>query len=293
MIQKYELVNMDQMLFDARAKKYAIPHININNLEWLKNTLIAANDEKSPLIIGASMGAIKYMGGYLTVVNMTKSIIKDLKIEIPVALHLDHGDYEACLKAIESGFTSVMFDGSMLPFEDNLVKTKKIVALAKEKNISVEAEVGAVGGEEDGIVSDGVRSNPADAIKLANTGISALACGIGNIHGKYPESWKSLDFENLYEISKSVNIGIVLHGGSGIPAVQIQKAIDLGVSKINVNTELQLAFTQAVEDFVISGESKKGKNYDPRKLLKSACLAIQEVVKQKIKEFRSKNRARI
>ncbi|WP_029513249.1 class II fructose-1,6-bisphosphate aldolase [Mycoplasmopsis primatum] len=290
MPNKYELVNAINIINHAKVNKYAVPHININNLEWTKNVLIAAQEERSPLIIGASMGAIKYMGGYSTVANMVKSLVKDLQINIPVVLHLDHGDYDACLKAIEAGFTSVMFDGSSLPFDENVDKTKKVVALAKKNNISVEAEVGAVGGEEDGIISSGVISNVNEALTMKNTGIDILAAGIGNIHGKYPESWKSLNFDALSEIAKSTDIGIVLHGGSGIPLDQIQKAIKLGVVKINVNTELQIAFAHATEEFIISGKSKQGKNYDPRKLLAPGANAIQDVVKEKIREFGSNNR---
>lgn len=290
MAKQYLLTNAKEILLDAKLNKYAVPHININNLEWAKNILITANELKSPVILGASMGAIKYMGGYSTVANLVKSLVYDLKIDVPVVLHLDHGDFDSCFKAIDAGFTSVMFDGSMLSMEENLAKTKLVVDFAKMHNVSVEAEVGAIGGEEDGISSAGVISNVDDALKMKETGIDVLAAGIGNIHGKYPESWKSLDFEALSKIASATDIGIVLHGGSGIPTEQVLKAIGLGVTKINVNTELQLAFADAVEKFVISGESKKGKNFDPRKLLAPGCKAICEAVKDKIITFNSQNR---
>ncbi|WHL54274.1 class II fructose-1,6-bisphosphate aldolase [Mycoplasmopsis bovis] len=290
MPEKYTLTNAKDILLDAKKNKYAVPHVNINNLEWTKNILVTANELRSPVILGTSMGAIKYMGGFKTVASLVKSLVSDLKISVPVVLHLDHGDFESCFKAIEAGFTSVMFDGSMLSMDENLERTKAVVEFAKRFNVSVEAEVGAIGGEEDGIASAGVISNVSDALKMKETGIDVLAAGIGNIHGKYPESWKSLDFETLSKISNTTDIGIVLHGGSGIPTEQVVKAISLGVTKINVNTELQLAFADAVEKFVLSGESKKGKNFDPRKLLATGCKAICETVKEKIVIFNSQNR---
>lgn len=286
-----KLVNARKMLQAAKKGKYAVPHININNLEWAKAVLISANEEKSPLIIGASEGAIRYMGGYKTVANLVANLYEELEIKIPVALHLDHGTFEGCKKAIEAGFTSVMFDGSSLEFAENLYKTKEIVKLAKPKNISVEAEVGSIGGEEDGNIGEGEIADKDEAKQLKDAGIDVLAAGIGNIHGPYPSNWKSLNFDVLKEIVKYADIGIVLHGGSGIPLDQVKKAISLGVTKINVNTELQLVFKEATKKFVLSGEIDQGKNYDPRKILKPGCEAIKLKVKDIIKNFGSKGKA--
>ncbi|UWD34278.1 class II fructose-1,6-bisphosphate aldolase [Mesomycoplasma molare] len=285
------LVNAKLMMKDAYKKKYAIPHININNLEWAKTVLLAAQEMKSPLILATSEGAVKYMGGYKTVYGMVSGLMEDLKITIPVALHLDHGSFDACVKAIKSGYTSVMYDGSHETFKVNYNNTKKLTKLALVNGVSVEAEVGTIGGEEDGIVGNGDIANPDEAKKMSSLGIDMLAAGIGNIHGPYPESWKSLNFEALQQISAKAKIGLVLHGGSGIPKEQIQKAISLGISKINVNTELQQSNAKAIWAYVESGEAKKGKNFDPRKLYAPGTAAMRETVIEKIKEFGSENRA--
>ncbi|MXR12009.1 class II fructose-1,6-bisphosphate aldolase [Mycoplasma flocculare] len=286
-----ELVNIKAMLEKARKNNYAIPHININNLEWTKAALLAAQAKNSPLIIGTSEGALKYMGGLKTVYNLVLNLIEFLKITVPIALHLDHGSYETCKDALKTGYSSVMYDGSKEDFLLNLEKTREIVALAKTTNATVEAEVGQIGGEEDGVIGNGEIADPEKAKKLADTGIACLAAGIGNIHGIYPSSWQSLNFEVLEQISKKTGIPLVLHGGSGIPKEQIQKAIKLGISKINVNTELQQANAAAVSEFVLSGKIKQGKNFDPRKLLAPGTKAIQLLVEDKIVEFGSENRA--
>ncbi|AJC49596.1 class II fructose-1,6-bisphosphate aldolase [Mesomycoplasma flocculare] len=286
-----KLVNIKAMLEKARKNNYAIPHININNLEWTKAALLAAQAKNSPLIIGTSEGALKYMGGLKTVYNLVLNLIEFLKITVPIALHLDHGSYETCKDALKTGYSSVMYDGSKEDFLLNLEKTREIVALAKTTNATVEAEVGQIGGEEDGVIGNGEIADPEKAKKLADTGIACLAAGIGNIHGIYPPSWQSLNFEVLEQISKKTGIPLVLHGGSGIPKEQIQKAIKLGISKINVNTELQQANAAAVSEFVLSGKIKQGKNFDPRKLLAPGTKAIQLLVEDKIVEFGSENRA--
>lgn len=285
------LVNAKEMLRKAKEGKYAIPHININNLEWAKAVLLTAEAEKSPVIVATSEGALKYMGGFNVVVGMVKGLVEDLKITVPVALHLDHGSYEGAKKAVEAGYTSLMFDGSHLPYEENYSKTKELVELAKKHNMSVEAEIGTIGGEEDGIVGNGELADPKQAKEMAALGIDVLAAGIGNIHGPYPASWKSLSFETLQEISKAAGIGIVLHGGSGIPSDQIKRAISEGVTKINVNTELQQANHKALRAYIESGEDLKGKNFDPRKLLKSGYEAMCQTVRDKIHEFGSNNKA--
>lgn len=285
------LVNAKEMLRKAKEGKYAIPHININNLEWAKAVLLTAEAEKSPVIVATSEGALKYMGGFNVVVGMVKGLVEDLKITVPVALHLDHGSYEGAKKAVEAGYTSLMFDGSHLPYEENYAKTKELVELAKKHNMSVEAEIGTIGGEEDGIVGNGELADPKQAKEMAALGIDVLAAGIGNIHGPYPASWKSLSFETLQEISKAAGIGIVLHGGSGIPSDQIKRAISEGVAKINVNTELQQANHKALRAYIESGEDLKGKNFDPRKLLKSGYEAMCQTVRDKIHEFGSNNKA--
>lgn len=285
-------VSADDMLKKAYKGRYAVPHININNLEWAKTVLLTAEKMRSPLIIAVSMGAIKYMGGYRTVVQMVSGLMIDLKITIPVALHLDHGNYEACLSALENGFSSIMFDGSHFGFSENLSKSKEIVSLANAKNVSVEVEVGVIGGEEDGITGTGELADVKECEIIAQLPISCLAAGIGNVHGVYPKEWKSLNFERLSEISQTIKKPIVLHGGSGIPNDQVQKAIGLGVSKINVNTELQLAFAEATDNYVKAGKIhdmvKKG--FDPRKLLKDGCDAMAKVVEDKINLFGSANR---
>ncbi|MEG3826189.1 class II fructose-1,6-bisphosphate aldolase [Mesomycoplasma ovipneumoniae] len=285
------LQNTKAMLEKARKNKYAIPHININNLEWTKAALLGAQAKKSPLIIATSEGALKYMGGLKTVYNLVTNLIEFLEITVPVALHLDHGSFETCKKALETGFTSVMYDGSREEFSKNLELTREIVELANSKNATVEAEVGQIGGEEDGIVGNGEIADVDQAYEISKTGITCLAAGIGNIHGVYPPSWKSLDFDVLDKISQKTQLPLVLHGGSGLPKDQIQKAIKLGIAKINVNTELQQANAAAVTDFVVSGKIKEGKNFDPRKLLAPGTKAIQELVEAKIVEFGSENQA--
>ncbi|MHA0297691.1 class II fructose-1,6-bisphosphate aldolase [Mesomycoplasma ovipneumoniae] len=285
------LQNTKAMLEKARKNRYAIPHININNLEWTKAALLGAQAKKSPLIIATSEGALKYMGGLKTVYNLVTNLIEFLEITVPVALHLDHGSFETCKKALETGFTSVMYDGSREEFSKNLELTRQIVELANSKNATVEAEVGQIGGEEDGIVGNGEIADVDQAYEISKTGITCLAAGIGNIHGVYPSSWKSLDFEVLDKISEKTQLPLVLHGGSGLPKDQIQKAIKLGIAKINVNTELQQANAAAVTDFVVSGKIKEGKNFDPRKLLAPGTKAIQELVEAKIVEFGSENQA--
>ncbi|WP_341420351.1 class II fructose-1,6-bisphosphate aldolase [Mesomycoplasma ovipneumoniae] len=285
------LQNTKAMLEKARKNKYAIPHININNLEWTKAALLGAQAKKSPLIIATSEGALKYMGGLKTVYNLVTNLIEFLEITVPVALHLDHGSFETCKKALETGFTSVMYDGSREEFSKNLELTREIVELANSKNATVEAEVGQIGGEEDGIVGNGEIADVHQAYEISKTGITCLAAGIGNIHGVYPSSWKSLDFDVLDKISEKTQLPLVLHGGSGLPKDQIQKAIKLGIAKINVNTELQQANAAAVTDFVVSGKIKEGKNFDPRKLLAPGTKAIQELVEAKIVEFGSENQA--
>ncbi|MDW2835297.1 class II fructose-1,6-bisphosphate aldolase [Mesomycoplasma ovipneumoniae] len=285
------LQNTKAMLEKARKNKYAIPHININNLEWTKAALLGAQAKKSPLIIATSEGALKYMGGLKTVYNLVTNLIEFLEITVPVALHLDHGSFETCKKALETGFTSVMYDGSREEFSKNLELTRQIVELANSKNATVEAEVGQIGGEEDGIIGNGEIADVNQAYEISKTGITCLAAGIGNIHGVYPPSWKSLDFDVLDKISEKTQLPLVLHGGSGLPKDQIQKAIKLGIAKINVNTELQQANAAAVTDFVVSGKIKEGKNFDPRKLLAPGTKAIQELVEAKIVEFGSENQA--
>ncbi|UUD38140.1 class II fructose-1,6-bisphosphate aldolase [Mycoplasmoides fastidiosum] len=287
------LVNATEMTKKAYENKYAIPHININNLEWAKTVLLTADRARSPIIIATSAGAIKYMGGYQTVVRMVTGLIEDLKISIPVALHLDHGTYDACKLALAAGFSSIMFDGSHLDFADNLEKAKEIVAQAQSMNVSVEVEVGTIGGEEDGVSADGELADLNQCVEIGKLNISMLAAGIGNIHGVYPQGWSGLNFEVLSEISQAVQKPMVLHGGSGIPDNQIKKAISLGIAKINVNTELQLAFADAVSKYVISGKAndmvKKG--FDPRKLLNDGIIAMEKVILDKIKLFGSANKA--
>ncbi|WP_027334921.1 class II fructose-1,6-bisphosphate aldolase [Mycoplasmopsis felifaucium] len=290
MIITNNLVNAKELVNKAKNAKYAVPHININSLLWAKNVLEAAQEENSPVIIGASVGAIKYMGGFSTVANGVISLVNDLKITVPVALHLDHGNYDSCFKAIDAGFTSVMFDGSSMTFDENYSKTAEIVKYAKDYNVSVEAEVGSIGGQEDDMIFIGELASSEEALKMQNLGIDFLAAGIGNIHGPYPENWKSLNFDKLKELNKALNIGLVLHGGSGIPKDQIKKAIKNGVAKINVNTELQLSFCDGLKEFILSGKVNEGKNYDPRKLLKDGFDNIKKTVKEIIHEFGSSNK---
>ena len=285
------LVNAKEIVKKAYKGKYAVPHININNLEWTKTILLAAQSQNSPVILGTSEGAVKYMGGMKTIYGMVTGLMQDLKITIPVVLHLDHGSFEGCKQALKEGYTSVMYDGSHEDFKTNYKNTKKFVELAKKYNASVEAEVGSIGGEEDGIVGEGEIANPEEAKKMADLGVDFLAAGIGNIHGPYPASWTSLKFDALKNLSKACGIGMVLHGGSGIPKDQIKKAISLGISKININTELQQANVKAIWDYVESGEAKKGKNFDPRKLYAPGSKAMEQTVIEKIKELGSKNKA--
>ena len=286
------LVSAKEMINKAHEGHYAIGAFNINNLEWIKSILTACEEMKSPVILGVSEGAGKYMCGFKNVVEMVKNVHDYLKITVPVAIHLDHGTYEGAKACIEAGFTSVMFDGSHYPFEENLEKSKELIALAHSKGISIECEVGGIGGEEDGTVSMGELANPKECAIIADLGVDFLAAGIGNIHGVYPKDWKGLNFDRLAEIQKSTNgKPLVLHGGSGIPQEQVKKAITLGVSKVNVNTELQLVFAAATRNYIEAGKDKEGKGYDPRKLLKPGCDAIINQVKEMIKMFGSDNKA--
>ena len=285
------LVNAKEMLDKAYENGYAIAHFNTNNLEWTKAILEACEEKKTAVIIASSEGAVKYMGGFNTVAALVKTMHDDLGITVPVALHLDHGSYEGAKKAIEAGYTSVMFDGSSLPLEENLEKTREIVDLAHAKGISVEGEVGGIGGEEDGVTSEGELADVEECKQLADTGIDYIAAGIGNIHGVYPDDWKGLNFDRLKEVSDAVNMPIVLHGGTGIPEEQIKKAVELGVSKINVNTECQLAFAKATREYVEAGKDKEGKGFDPRKLLAPGTQAIKDVVFEKIDMFGSEGSA--
>ena len=286
------LVSAKEMLDKALKGHYAVGQFNINNLEWTKAVLLASEEMKSPVILGVSEGAGKYMSGYKTVSAMVEAMIEDLGITVPVALHLDHGSYEGAKKAIRDGFSSVMFDGSHYPIEENVEKTKEIVELAHSKGISVEAEVGSIGGEEDGVVGAGEIADPKECKKIADLGIDFLAAGIGNIHGVYPENWKGLDFKALAEIKKEIGeMPIVLHGGTGIPTDMIKEAISLGVSKINVNTECQLEFAAETRKYIEAGKDKEGKGFDPRKLLAPGTEGIKKVVRDKIEIFGSKNKA--
>ncbi len=286
------LVSAKGILDAARDGHYAVPAININNLEWTKAVLSTAQAMNSPILIAVSEGAAKYMTGFKTIVGMVNGMMEELNITVPVALHLDHGSFEGAKSAIAAGFTSVMYDGSHLEIEENLKQTREIVALAHAKGVSVEAEVGSIGGEEDGIVGSGELADPAECKTMTDTGIDFLAAGIGNIHGKYPSNWAGLSFDTLENIKAATGaIPLVLHGGTGIPVEQIKKAIDLGVSKINVNTELQLVFAAATRDFIVAGKDLEGKNYDPRKLLAPGYDAMVEAVKEKIDMFGSANKA--
>ena len=286
------LVSAKEMLEKAKAGHYAVGQFNINNLEWTKAILLTAEEMKSPVILGVSEGAGKYMCGYKTVVGMVNGIIDELGITVPVALHLDHGSYEGALKCIEAGFSSVMFDGSHYPIEENIAKTKELVALCNEKGISLEAEVGSIGGEEDGVVGAGECADPAECKMIADLGVTMLAAGIGNIHGKYPANWPGLSFETLDAIQQKTGaMPLVLHGGTGIPEEMIKKAISLGVSKINVNTECQLAFAAATRTYIEEGKDLQGKGFDPRKLLAPGSEAIKATVREKITLFGSANKA--
>ena len=286
------LVSAKEMLEKAKAGHYAVGQFNINNLEWTKAILLTAQEMNSPVILGVSEGAGKYMCGYKTIVGMVEGMMEGLGITVPVALHLDHGSYEGALKCIEAGFSSVMFDGSHYPIEENIAKTKELVALCNEKGISLEAEVGSIGGEEDGVVGAGECADPDECKMIADLGVTMLAAGIGNIHGKYPENWPGLSFETLDAIQQKTGVmPLVLHGGTGIPAEMIAKAIDLGVSKINVNTECQLAFAAATRTYIEAGKDLSGKGFDPRKLLAPGFEAIKATVREKITLFGSANKA--
>lgn len=285
------LVNAKEMTAKAFEGQYAVPHINTNNLEWSKTILETAQEMNSPIIIATSEGAVKYMGGQHVVVGMVKGLIQDLNITVPVALHLDHGSKEGALNALKAGYTSVMYDGSHEDFETNYANSKEVIEAAKAGNQSVEVEVGTLGGEEDGITGNGDMADPIEVAKMASLGPDMIAAGIGNIHGPYPASWKSLSFETLSTLKEAAGRTIVLHGGSGIPEDQIIKAISMGVSKINVNTELQQANAAAIKEFVISGKVDEGKNFDPRKLYADGTKAMKETVKFKINQFGSANKA--
>ncbi|MBO5294640.1 MAG: class II fructose-1,6-bisphosphate aldolase [Clostridia bacterium] len=286
------LVSAKEMLTKAKEGHYAVGQFNINNLEWTKAILLTAEELKSPVILGVSEGAGKYMCGFKTVADMVKSMINELNITVPVALHLDHGTYEACYKCIDAGFSSIMFDGSHYAIEENVAKTKELVAVCEEKGLSLEAEVGSIGGEEDGVVGMGECADPDECKMIADLGVTMLAAGIGNIHGKYPANWAGLSFETLAAISEKVGkMPLVLHGGTGIPEDMIKKAIDLGVSKINVNTECQLAFAAATRAYVEAGKDLQGKGFDPRKLLAPGVEAIKATVKEKMELFGSVGKA--
>ena len=285
-------VNAKEMLKKARAGKYAVAQININNLEWTKAALLTAQECKSPIILGVTGGAAKYMGGFKTVAALARTMDEELKISVPVAIHLDHGTYDQCLACIEAGFTSIMFDGSHFPFDENVKKTSEMIELARRHGMTIEAEVGAIGGEEDGVVGKGDLADPAECEAIAKLGVDFLAAGIGNIHGVYPESWQGLDFEALEAISKATGgIPLVLHGGTGIPEGMIKQAIALGVAKINVNTECQLSFAAATRKYIEAGLDKKGKGFDPRKLLEPGQEAIKQTIREKFQLFGSNNQA--
>lgn len=285
------IVNAKEITKKAFEGQYAVPHINTNNLEWTKAILLTAEKMKSPVIIGSSEGAVKYMGGFKTVSSLVKAMHDDLGITVPVAIHLDHGSYEGAMKALEAGYTSVMFDGSHFPIDENVDKTKKVIAAAAEKGASVEVEVGTLAGEEDGVIGAGDVADPKEVKLMADLGADMIAAGINNIHGPYPEGWTGLDFDVLSQLKAEAGRCLVLHGGSGIPLEQIQKAISMGVAKINVNTELQLANAEAIREFVKSGKSEEGKNYDPRKFLAPGFDAMCKTVEQKMTEFGSLNKA--
>ncbi|MFR5703997.1 MAG: class II fructose-1,6-bisphosphate aldolase [Eubacterium ramulus] len=286
------LVSAKEMLEKAKAGHYAVGQFNINNLEWTKAILLTAQENNSPVILGVSEGAGKYMAGYKTIVGMVNGMLEELNITVPVALHLDHGSYEACYKCIDAGFSSIMFDGSHYPIEENVAKTKELVAVCREKGLSLEAEVGSIGGEEDGVIGMGECADPNECKMIADLGVTMLAAGIGNIHGKYPENWAGLSFETLDAIQqKTGDMPLVLHGGTGIPDDMIKKAISLGVAKINVNTECQLVFAEATSKYIEEGKDLVGKGFDPRKLLAPGFDAIKAKVKEKMEIFGSIDKA--
>ena len=286
------LVSAEEMLKKAKAGKYAVGQFNINNLEWTKSILLTAQECNSPVILGVSEGAGKYMCGYKTVVGMVNGMLEELNITVPVALHLDHGSYEGAKACIEAGFSSIMFDGSHYPIEENVAKTKELVAICKEKGMSIEAEVGSIGGEEDGVIGAGECADPKECKMIADLGVTMLAAGIGNIHGKYPENWAGLSFETLDAVQQLTGeMPLVLHGGTGLPEDMIKKAISLGVSKINVNTECQLSFAAATRKYIEAGKDLEGKGFDPRKLLAPGAEAIKATVKEKMELFGSVGKA--
>ena len=286
------LVSAKEMLTKAKAGKYAVGQFNINNLEWTKAILQTAEELKSPVILGVSEGAGKYMCGYKTVVGMVNGMLEEMNITVPVALHLDHGSYEGAKKCLEAGFSSIMFDGSHYPIEENIAKTKELVETCNKLGLSLEAEVGAIGGEEDGVIGGGEVADPKECKMIADLGVTMLAAGIGNIHGKYPANWTGLRFDTLAEIQELTGtMPLVLHGGTGIPADMIKKAISLGVSKINVNTECQLAFAAATRKYIEAGKDLEGKGFDPRKLLADGSQAIKDTVKEKMELFGSVGKA--
>ena len=286
------LVSAKEMLIKAKKGHYAVGQFNINNLEWTKAILLTAQENNSPVILGVSEGAAKYMCGFKTVVGMVNGMMEELNITVPVALHLDHGSYEGALKAMEAGFSSIMFDGSHYAIDENIAKTTEMVRLTNERGLSLEAEVGSIGGEEDGVVGAGEIADENECKAIADLGVTMLAAGIGNIHGKYPENWKGLSFEALEKINNLTGeMPLVLHGGTGIPEEMIKKAIDLGVSKINVNTECQLSFQEATRKYIEDGKDLTSKGFDPRKLLAPGFEAIKATVKEKMELFGSVNKA--
>lgn len=287
------VVSSAEFLKAARKGGYAIGGYNTNNLEWTQALLEAAEAKKAPVMIQTSMGAAKYMGGYKLIVNLINNLVESMNITVPVAIHLDHGDYDAAMACIDAGYTSVMFDGSHLPFEENLKKAREVVEAAHAKGIAVECEVGSIGGEEDGIIGAGELADIDECVQMVGTGIDSLACGIGNIHGVYPENWQGLAFDHLAEIAKAVgeDVPLVLHGGSGIPQEQIEKAISMGISKVNVNTEFQLSFAKATREYIEAGKDHEGKGFDPRKLLAPGKAAIVKDAEEHIDWFGSANKA--
>ncbi len=286
------LVSAREMLEKAREGKYAVGQFNINNLEWTKSVLLTAQELQSPVILGVSEGAGKYMTGFKTVAAMVEAMMEELNITVPVALHLDHGTYDGCYKCIKAGFSSIMFDGSHYPIEENIEKTRELVKIAHAMGLSLEAEVGSIGGEEDGVVGAGECADPAECKAIADLGIDFLAAGIGNIHGKYPDNWQGLNFDVLAAVKEAVgDMPLVLHGGTGIPEDMIKKAISLGVAKINVNTECQLTFAAATREYIEAGKDQQGKGFDPRKLLAPGAEAIKGTVKEKMELFGSVGKA--
>jgi fructose-bisphosphate aldolase class II len=286
------IVSAKEMLNKAREGKYAVGQFNINNLEWTKSILLTAQELNSPVILGVSEGAGKYMTGFETVAAMVRAMDKSLGITVPVALHLDHGTYDGCYKCIKAGFSSIMFDGSSYPIDENVAKTSELVNVTEHLGLSIEAEVGSIGGEEDGVVGEGECADPDECKRIADLGVTMLAAGIGNIHGKYPDNWKGLSFETLEAIKKKVgDMPLVLHGGTGIPEDMIKKAISLGVAKINVNTECQLSFQEATRKYIEEGKDQQGKGFDPRKLLAPGAEAIKATVKEKMELFGSIGKA--